>query len=84
MMNILLKRLQKLPLTMPKVEGFLLQAAKLTLIGELTTDDWVYLAHLVTYRTTTRCGANDREKAMLSAALRKMSREKDTLGSMFN
>jgi len=84
MMNILLKRLQKVPLTMRAVEEFLLQAAKLVMIGELRADDWVYLAHLVVYRTATRCCANDEQKAMLAETLRQIEREKDMLGSMFN
>jgi len=65
MINILLKRLQKTPLTIRAVEAFLLQAAKLVLIDELRADDWVYLAHLVVYRVTTRRDANDKEKVML-------------------
>lgn len=84
MMNILLKRLQKVPLTMRAVEEFLLQAAKLVIIGELRADDWVYLAHLIVYRTTTRCDASDKEKVMLAKTLQQIEVEKDMLNSMFN
>jgi len=84
MMNMLLKRLQKVPLTLAAVQEFLLQAAKLAIIGELRADDWVYLAHLIVYRTTTRCGANDKQKAMLAETLHQIEEQKNTLGSMFN
>ena len=84
MMNILLKRLQKTPLTIRAVEAFLLQAAKLVLIDELRADDWVYLAHLVVYRTATRCCASDVQRAMLAETLRQIEREKNMLGNMFN
>ena len=83
-MNILLKRLQKIPLTMAAIEAFLFQAAKLVVIDELRTDDWVYLAHLIAYRTTTRLNADDKERAMMARLMQRMEEEKNELDCMFN
>jgi len=84
MMNVLLKRLQKMPLTLPACEAFMLRAARLTIIRELSMDDWVYLAHLVSYRTTTRLSASDRDKELVVRTMRRIAEEKDRLSSAFN
>lgn len=84
MMNVLLKHLSRMALTLATCEAFLLRAAMLTVVGVLTTDDWVYLAHLVVYRATTRLNASDREKAMMAKRMRQIEEEKNELGSMFN
>lgn len=84
MMYVLLKRLRGMPLTQAACEGFLLQAAKLVIVRELTLDDWVYLLHLVVYRVTTRCGASDNDKALIARTMRRIASQKDELGSVFN
>ena len=84
MMNVLLKRLRDMTLTMATCEALLLRAAKLAVIREITLDDWVYLAHLIAYRATTRGGANDEEKAVIARTMRKIAEEKNGLDSMFN
>jgi len=84
MMNVLLKHLSRMSLTLETCEAFLLRAAKLAVIREITMDDWIYLAHLVAYRVTTSCGASDAEKAMMAKVLRGMVEDKRRLDSMFN
>lgn len=84
MMNVLLKYLQLMPLTQAAVEAFLLRVAKLVIVREITLDDWVYLAHLVAYRATTRLGATDDQKAILAKLMHRITEDKDGLSSMFN
>lgn len=84
MMNVLLKHLSRMTLTLEACEAFLLRAAKLAVIREITMDDWIYLAHLVAYRATTRGGANDAEKEAVAKVLRGMVEDKRRLDSMFN
>lgn len=72
MMYKLLKLLQKMPLTIATCEEFLLHTAMLAIVRELTTDDWVYLAHLLSYRITTRRGADDKDKAVMESALQRI------------
>ena len=50
MMNVLLKCVRTLSLNRPEVEKFLLRAARLVIIGEITNDDWQYLTRLVVFR----------------------------------
>lgn len=84
MMNILLKYLQTMPLTSVACEAFLFRTAKLTVIGELTVDDWVYLVCLISYRTTTRLNASAEDKTSMENLMSKISADKDKLSHMFN
>ena len=84
MMNILLKHLSRMVLTPATCEAFLYRAAKLVIIRELSMDDWVYLAHLMVYKTTTRCNATDEEKEMLAKELRGIVSEQRRRESMYN
>lgn len=74
----------RMPLTLTMCEMFLLHAAMLTAIGKITIDDWSYLAHLVAYRTTTRCGANDGEKEIVAKVMQQIEEQKNELGPAFN
>lgn len=84
MMNVLLKYLQVMPLTLNALEAFMYRAARLVIIGELRMDDWVYLAHLIAYRTTTRLNASDKERAVMVSLLRGIDEDKKRLSNMFN
>ena len=84
MMNGLLRSLRTMPLTLPACEEFLYQSAIMVISSGITIDDWVYLIHLITYRTTTRLNASDRDKERLALTLRKIVKEKDQLNDSCN
>ena len=49
-MNKLLQVVRTLPLTHKAVQGFLYGAACFVVIGDITVDDWSYLARLLLFR----------------------------------
>jgi len=73
-----------MPLTLAACEAFLLRAAMLAVTGELSVDNWVYLAHLVVYRTTTRLHASDKDKERMASLMRQIEEQKNTLGGAYN
>ena len=79
MMNGLLRNLRTMPLTLPACEEFLYQSAIMVITSGITIDDWVYLIHLIAYRTTTRLNASDRDKERMASLMRKIVKEKDRL-----
>lgn len=50
MMNELLKLIRTLPLTHEMVNAFLYGAAGFAVVGDITVDDWGYLARLMLFR----------------------------------
>jgi len=56
LMFSLLQSMREVRLTEQGVEAFLMRAAKLMIIGELTNDDWFYLTHLIMFKLTKAKG----------------------------